>query len=73
MVHRLFTAVASLVAVLKLENSGTRALMLHSKWDLSRPGIKPMSPALQVDSAREAPSLGLQGAFTQSSLCVFVS
>ena len=30
----------------RLSSCGTRALLLRSMWDLPRPGIEPMSPAL---------------------------
>ena len=57
-VHGLLIAVASLVVEHGLSSCGSRALehrlsscgarsqLLHSTWDLPRPGIEPMSPAL---------------------------
>ena len=30
----------------RLSNCGSRAQMLHSMWDLPRPGLEPVSPAL---------------------------
>ena len=30
----------------RLSSCGTRALLLHGMWDLTGPGIKPVSPAL---------------------------
>ena len=30
----------------RLSSSGARALLLHGMWDLPRPGLKPVSPAL---------------------------
>ena len=45
------TIAASLVAehrlqMRRLSNCGSRAQLLHSMWDLPRPGLEPMSPAL---------------------------
>ena len=45
------TIVASLVAehrlqTLRLSSCGSRAQVLRSMWDLPRPGLKPVSPAL---------------------------
>ena len=45
------TVAASLVAEHRLQthrlsNCGSRAQLLRSTWDLPRPGLKPMSPAL---------------------------
>ena len=50
-VHRLFIAVASLVAEQALErvdfsSSSAQAWLPHSMWNLLRPGIEPVSPAL---------------------------
>ena len=50
-VHRLFIAVASLVAEQALErvdfsSSSAQAWLPHSMWNLPRPGIEPVSPAL---------------------------
>ena len=46
-----FTVAASLVAghrlqTHRLSNCGSRAQPLHGMWDLPRPGLEPMSPAL---------------------------
>ena len=43
----LLIAVASLVAKHRLSSCGTWALFLHGMWDLPRPGIEPMFPALE--------------------------
>ena len=50
-VHRLLTAVASLVVEHWLQNKGSIVVSQglsysESMWDLPRPGFKPMSPAL---------------------------
>ena len=42
----LLLAVASLVAGHMFSRSGTRAQLLQGMWDLPRPGIEPVSPAL---------------------------
>ena len=39
---------ASVVVAHGLTPCGSQAYLLHGKEDLSRPGIEPMSPALQV-------------------------
>ena len=38
-----------------LDSCGASALLLHSKWDLPRPGIEPMYPALAVGFLSTAP------------------
>ena len=40
------TIVASLVAERRLSNCGSRAQLLRGMWDLPRPGLEPVSPAL---------------------------
>ena len=50
-VHGLLIVVVSLVVehwlwALRLSNCGTWALLLHSVWNLPRPGLEPVSPAL---------------------------
>ena len=50
-VHGPLTITASLVAEYRLQmrrlsNCGSRALLLRGMWDLPRPGLEPMSPAL---------------------------
>ena len=50
-VHRLLIAVPSLAAehglqACRLSSRSTRALLIHGMWNLPRPGIEPMSPAL---------------------------
>ena len=54
------TVVASLVAehrlqTRRLSNCGSRAQPLHSMWDLPRPGLEPMSPALAGRLSTTAP------------------
>ena len=49
------TIVASLVAehrlqTRRLSNCGSRAQLLRGMWDLPRPGLEPVSPALAGDS-----------------------
>ena len=50
-VRRPLTIMASLVAehrlqTCRLSNCGSQAQLLRGMWDLPRPGLKPMSPAL---------------------------
>ena len=50
-VRRPLTTAASLVAehrlqTRRLSNCGSRAESLHGMWDLPRPGLEPVSPAL---------------------------
>ena len=50
-VHRPLTIVACLVAehrlqMRRLSNCGSRAQLLRGMWDLPRPGLEPVSPAL---------------------------
>ena len=54
------TIVASLVAehrlqTRRLSSCGSRAQLLRSMWDLPRPGLKPMSPALAGRLSTTAP------------------
>ena len=54
------TIVASLVAehrlqTRRLSNCGSRAHLLHGMWDLPRPGLEPMSPALAGRFSTTAP------------------
>ena len=54
------TIVASLVAehklqMRKLSNCGSRAQLLHGMWDLPRPGLEPVSPALAGRFSTTAP------------------
>ena len=60
MVHGPLTVVASLVAEHKLQtrglsNCGSRAQLLRGMWDLPRPGLEPMSPALAGRFSTTAP------------------
>ena len=59
-VHRPLTIVASLVAEHRLQthrlsSCGSRAQLLHGMWDLPRPGLEPMSPALAGRFSTTAP------------------
>ena len=54
-VHGPLTIVASLVAERRLSSCGSRAQLLHGMWDLPRPGLKPMSPALAGRCSTTAP------------------
>ena len=54
------TIVASLVAehslqMRRLSNCGSRAHLLHGMWDLPRPGLEPVSPALAGRFSTTAP------------------
>ena len=54
------TIVASLVAehrlqTLRLSSCGSRAQLLRGMWDLPRPGLEPMSPALAGRVSTTAP------------------
>ena len=59
-VHRPLTVAASLVAEHRLQthrvsSSGSQAQLLHSMWDLPRPGLEPVSPALAGRLSTTAP------------------
>ena len=59
-VHGPLTIAASLVAehrlqTRRLSNCGSRAQLLHSMWDLPRPGLEPVSPALAGRFSTTAP------------------
>ena len=59
-VHGPLTVAVSLVAehrlqTLRLSNCGSRAWSLCGMWDLPRPGLKPMSPALAGRFSTTAP------------------
>ena len=53
------TVVASVVAnrlqTRRLSSCGSRAQLLHGMWDLPRPGLEPMSPALAGRFSTTAP------------------
>ena len=54
------TVAASLVAeqrlqTLRLSSCGSRAQLLHGMWDLPRPGLEPVSPALTGGFLTTAP------------------
>ena len=60
MVRGPLTIVASLVAehrlqTRKLSNCGSRAQLLRGMWDLPRPGLEPVSPALAGRFSTTAP------------------
>ena len=44
--HGLYGVQDSVATAHGLSSCGTRALLLRGMWDLPRPGLKPMSPAL---------------------------
>ena len=78
-VHGSLTIVASLVAehrlqTRRLSSCGSRAELLHGMWDLPRPGLEPMSPALAGGFSTTA-SLGkpypciLNHIILQSNIC----
>ena len=59
-VHRPLTIAASLVTehrlqMCRLSNCGSRALVLRGMWDLPRPGLEPLSPALTGRLSTSAP------------------
>ena len=59
-VHGPLTIAASLVAehrlqTRRLSNCGSRAQLLRSMWDLPRPGLEPVSPALVGRLSTTAP------------------
>ena len=59
-VHGPLTIVASLVAehrlqMRKLSSWGSRAQLLRGMWDLPRPGLEPVSPALAGRFSTTAP------------------
>ena len=60
------TIAASLVAehrlqTRRLSNCGSRAQLLRGTWDLPRPGLEPMSPALAVRFSTTVPPGKPQG------------
>ena len=54
-VHGPFTIAASLVAECRLSNCGSWAQLLRGMWDLPRPGLEPVSPALAGRFSTTAP------------------
>ena len=59
-VHRPLTIAASLVAehrlqTRRLSSCGSWVQLLHSMWDLPRPGLEPVSPALAGGFSTTAP------------------
>ena len=59
-VHGPLTIAASLVAehrlqTCRLSNCGSQAQLLHGMWDLPRPGLEPVSPALAGRFSTTAP------------------
>ena len=59
-VHRPLTVAASLVAehrlqTRRLSSCGSRAQLLRGMWDLPRPGLEPVSPALAGRLSTTAP------------------
>ena len=62
-VHGLLIAVASLVVEHGLSSCGSRAWLLHSMWDLPRPGLEPVFPELAGGFLTTAPPGKSQLAF----------
>ena len=67
-VHGPLTIAASLVAehrlqTRRLSNCGSRAQLLHGMWDLPRPGLEPVSPALAGRLPTTAPPGKPQGLY----------
>ena len=67
-VHGPLTIVASVVAEHRLQmrslsNCGSRAQLLRGMWDLPRPGLEPVSPALAGRLSITAPPGKPQGSF----------
>ena len=67
-VRRPLTIVASLVAehrlqTRRLSNCGSRAQLLRGMWDLPRPGLEPVSPALAGGFLTTAPPGKPQGIY----------
>ena len=68
------TILASLVAehrlqTRRLSNCGSRAQLLHGMWDLPRPGLEPVSPALAGRlSSTAPPGQPLSSFFTLGSM-----
>ena len=54
----------------RLSNCGSRAQLLRGMWDLLRPGLEPMSPALAGRFSTTAPPGKSQGSFFYHSLSV---
>ena len=54
-VHGPLTIAASLVAERRLNSCGSRAQLLRGMWNLPRPGLKPVSPALAGGFSTIAP------------------
>ena len=68
------TIAASLVAehrlqTRRLSSCGSRAYLLHDMWDLPRPGLEPVSPALAGRFSTAAPPGKPQAAFIEHLLC----
>ena len=53
----------------RLSNRGSRAQSLHGMWDLPRPGLKPVSPALAGRLPTTAPP-GKPLAFFSVCVCI---
>ena len=69
------TIAASLVAehrlqMRRLSNCGSRAQLLRGMWDLPRPGLEPMSPALAGRFSTTAPPGKPQISFFAGCKCV---
>ena len=53
--HVGFSSCGSRALELRLSSCGTRAWLLHGMWDLPRPGLEPVSPALAGGFLTPAP------------------
>ena len=51
----------------RLSNYGSRAQLLHGMWDLPRPGLEPVSPALAGRFSTTAPPGKPEGEFLRST------
>ena len=74
-VHGLLTIAASLVVehrlqTRRLSNCGSRSQLLRDMWDLPRPGLEPVSPALAGIFSTTAPP-GKPGSFVFETLAWF--
>ena len=59
----------------RLSNCGSRAYLLRGIWDLPRPGLEPMSPALAGRFSTTAPpgKPSIEVIFTLKCICAFLS
>ena len=55
---------------LRLSNCGSRAQLLRGMWDLPRPGLEPVSPALASRFSTTAPPVKPSGIILTGDLCL---